>query len=329
MSLRHGGPNLPRVAEVPGRVRRSRQWRDRVATTVVLLSVGLARTTALATPSPAIPWLDRQPPRAGAHPALAPPCRAANLGTRLFLQGATGSLVGGVALTNRGPACALVGWPGASFAGPAAQATHWQVRKVPGVGEGADPLADPVGSLRALAHGKSARVGVVWSNWCGPGSSAAGSSGQRPTALVLRLAGGTTMRLPLTRAPRCDSPSWPSKLLVAPFRPFGVFARARVLRGERVTKGERVVGRARPATRLWRSRLVRSWPRRPARPPRLCLLDHPQVAPVCRNPFDQEPDERHSAMACLELSQRRELAQVRLELHLDGALVAQDTFGRG
>lgn len=182
--------------------------------------MGLASTTALATPSPAIPWLDRQPPRAGAHPALAPPCRAANLGTRLFLQGATGSLVGGVALTNRGPACALVGWPGASFAGPAAQATHWQVRKVPGAGEGADPLADPVGSLRALAHGKSARVGVVWSNWCGPGSSAAGSSGQRPTALVLRLAGGTTMRLPLTRAPRCDSPSWPSKLLVAPFRPF-------------------------------------------------------------------------------------------------------------
>jgi len=37
----------------------------------------------------------------------------------------------------------------------------------------------------------------------------------------------------------------------------------------------------------------------------------------------------HPAMACLELSQRRELAQVCLELHLDGALVTHDTFGRG
>jgi hypothetical protein len=45
--------------------------------------------------------------------------------------------------------------------------------------------------------------------------------------------------------------------------------------------------------------------------------------------FDREPDERLPAMGCPELSERRELAQVRLELHLDGVLVAHDTFGRG
>src|SRR5207248_3466625 len=157
------------------------------------------------------------PPRAPAHPALATPCRAANLHASIFLQGATGSLVGGVTLTNRGPACALVGRPRASLTGPAAQTTQWRTRKIASAGEAADPLADPVGSLRALAHGKSARVGLVWSNWCGPGSSAAGSSGQRPRALVLALASDTTLRLPLGRAPRCDSPSSPSKLSVEPF----------------------------------------------------------------------------------------------------------------
>jgi len=151
---------------------------------------------------------------------MAPACRAANLHAPLFLQGATGSLVGGVTLTNRGRACALLGWPRAAFAGSAAQATKWQVRRVASSFEPPNPLADPPGSLRALSRGKSARVALVWSNWCGPGSEAAGSSRERPTALVLSLASKTRLRLPLTRAPRCDSPTTPSKLTVEPFRPF-------------------------------------------------------------------------------------------------------------
>lgn len=167
-----------------------------------------------------IPWLDEQPLRAPAHPPLAPPCRAGDLRAALFLQGATGSLVGGVTLTNVGRPCALLGWPGVSFAGAAARSTRWQARRVAGSREPPDPLADPPGSLRALAHGKSARVALVWSNRCGPGSSAAGSSGERPAALVLALASGTTVRLPLTRAARCDSPATPSKMSAEPFRPF-------------------------------------------------------------------------------------------------------------
>jgi hypothetical protein len=49
-----------------------------------------------------IPWLDEQPPRAPAQPPRAPPCRASDLRAAPFLQGATGSLVGGVTLTNAG-----------------------------------------------------------------------------------------------------------------------------------------------------------------------------------------------------------------------------------
>jgi len=37
---------------------------------------------------------------------------------------------------------------------------------------------------------------------------------------VLALASGTTVRLPLRRAPRCDSPAAPSRISVKPFRPF-------------------------------------------------------------------------------------------------------------
>jgi hypothetical protein len=189
---------------------------------LVLLSTALlanAHRAIAAKSPPVVPWLDQELKRAPAHPPLKPRCRAANLRAQLFLQGATGALVGGVTLTNRGPACALLGWPRVSLAGPAAKTTRWWVRRVASTGGASDPLADPPGSLRALGRGRSARVGVVWSNWCGPGSSPAGSSGQRPSALLLGLASRTIVRLPLARAPRCDAPSSPSKLLVAPFRP--------------------------------------------------------------------------------------------------------------
>jgi hypothetical protein len=220
MSLR-GGRSF---TEVTGNGRRASRRRSRGGCLVLLaaLAVALLAGGAAAggrTPR-TIPWLDEQPQRAPAQSPLAPPCRAGDLRAALFLQGATGSLVGGVTLTNAGRPCALLGWAGVSFAGAAARSTHWQVRRVKSSREPPDPLADPPGSLRALAHGKSARVALVWSNWCGPGSSGAGSSGARPVALVLALAGGTRVRLPLTRAPRCDSPARPSRISAEPFRPF-------------------------------------------------------------------------------------------------------------
>src|SRR5439155_24468948 len=61
-----------------------------------------ALTLAGAAAAPAVPWLDQRPVKAVAHPPLAPPCRARDLHAHLFLQGATGPLVGGVDLTNAG-----------------------------------------------------------------------------------------------------------------------------------------------------------------------------------------------------------------------------------
>jgi hypothetical protein len=176
----------------------------------------LAVLVALAAVPP-IPWVDRQPVKASAHPPLAPPCRASQLGSRLSLQGATGSLVGGVDLTNDGPrACALLGRPVVSFAG--ATEPVMVLAAAPQTGRD-DALLDPPGSLRALAHGKTASVTLWWSNWCGRGATAGGRGGVPPRAIRLGLPGGTAVVLPLRRASRCDDPHAQSTIQVGPFQP--------------------------------------------------------------------------------------------------------------
>lgn len=175
---------------------------------------------AAAAPGVVIPWLDEHPVKASAEPLLAPPCRSVELRAHLFLQGATGSLVGGIRLTNTSTtACSLVGWPHVSFTGQAAGATRWQVKRIAASPEPLDMLADPPGSLRALAPGKSAGLSLFWSNWCGPGSHPAGGSGTPPNGVKVSLTSGTSLIVPLVHAPRCDAPQYPSKLLVSPFAP--------------------------------------------------------------------------------------------------------------
>ena len=156
----------------------------------------------------AIPWLPQHPVKATAHPPLAPDCRAGELRAHLFLQGATGSLIGGIALRNAGSApCSLVGPPQVSFAGAAAARS--QIKHLGRSPQPPDVLADPPGSLRALAPGKSAGVNLIWSNWCGP----------PPAGFAIGLGGGTTLVVPVAQAPRCDAPQSPSLLSVAPFTP--------------------------------------------------------------------------------------------------------------
>lgn len=181
----------------------------------------LAATAAAPRPRPpVVPWLDRRPVRAAAHPPLAPPCRAPDLHAHLFLQGATGSLVGGVTLLNVGRRpCALLGRPALSFAGPAAARERWRSERLAPSPAAPDVLADPPGSLRALAPGKSASVALAWSNWCGPGSTAGGGPGPPPAALLVGLASGTTIRVPLAAAPRCDAPQLPSTIAAGAFVP--------------------------------------------------------------------------------------------------------------
>jgi hypothetical protein len=153
-----------------------------------------------------IPWLPQRPVRAMAHPPLAPACRGASLHADVFLQGATGSLVGGIALRNAGSVpCSLVGTPHISFAGAAG--AHWRIKRLARSAEAPDVLADPPGSLRALAPGKSAAITLFWSNWCG----------RPPAGFAVRLGGGTTLVAPVAHAPRCDAPRYPALLSVGPF----------------------------------------------------------------------------------------------------------------
>lgn len=188
---------------------------------VALVALVLAASAAAAAPPPrVVPWLDQRPAKASANPLLASPCRASNLRAQLFLQGATGSLVGGVDLRNVGSKpCALLGWPTVSFSGAAAATTQWQAKKLASSPAPPDVLADPPGSLRALAPGKSATVSLFWSNWCGLATDPAGAAGTPPEAVALALADGTSISVPVNKAPRCDAPQDPSTISVGPFTP--------------------------------------------------------------------------------------------------------------
>ncbi len=194
--------------------------RTAAATLVLLLPlVGFAVASARAA-APTIPWLDQRPVKASAHPPLAAPCRADRLHAHLFLQGATGSLVGGVDLTNAGrSACSLLGWPRLSFTGSTAAATRVRIKRLARSPQPTDVLADPPGSLRALAPGKSASVSLFWSNWCGPGNSGGGNTSTPPDGLRIAFANHTSLVVSLGQAPRCDQPQAPSTISVAPFTP--------------------------------------------------------------------------------------------------------------
>jgi hypothetical protein len=180
----------------------------------------LVVSSASAAGGSVIPWLSQRPVKAFANPPLASPCRASDLHAHLFMQGATGSLVGGVELRNAGARpCSLLGWPTVSFAGGGATGERWQVKKLAASRAPLDVLADPPGSLRALQPGKSAGVSLFWSNWCGPGATPTGSGGALPGSIVLRLASGTSISIPVAHAPRCDAPQVPSTLSLGPFTP--------------------------------------------------------------------------------------------------------------
>jgi hypothetical protein len=164
----------------------------------------------------AIPWLPTRPPRA-AEPPLSPRCRAPDLRAQLQVQGATGSLLGGVLVHNAGRApCSLRGRPSARFDGGPASATALRV-----IASAADPLDtsliyDRASSLRALGPRRSAFVPIFWSNWCPP-DVVVTSTGTPPSRLVLVLPGGAELTAAVDRVPRCDDPAAPSTLAIKPF----------------------------------------------------------------------------------------------------------------
>jgi hypothetical protein len=138
---------------------------------------------------------------------VAPPCRASQLRPNLFLQGATGKLLGGIdfRIVGSQPCSLFFGPPQVSLSGTHARYSVYTMRPV---GRGGD--ARPVRNLRSLRPGDRVVVDLSWSNWCG----------QPPKALVVTVPfGGGTFRLRPPGTPRCDVESQPSRLGVGPIVP--------------------------------------------------------------------------------------------------------------
>jgi Protein of unknown function (DUF4232) len=154
----------------------------------------------------------------GCRARLAAPCEARTLRASLFLQVATGSLVGSAVVRNMGRTpCSLLGRPRARLVGTRALETAWRVVPARSPSPDLSAIYDPPSSLRGLAQGRAAWVPLRWSNWCPPGTSET-STGPPPDALVLVLPHRRgNLRLRLGEAPRCDAPDAPSTLAVALF----------------------------------------------------------------------------------------------------------------
>jgi hypothetical protein len=247
----------PLIAEAKQRARRRRLLALAAAGLVVACAVGvdLAASGGTAGTPGTIPWLPTRPSLGPAHPPLAPACTASQLHASLFMQGASMSLVGPISIVNRSSQpCSLLGRPKLSFAGATSK---W--RETPWTNGSFsipfDPLAPPVGSLRALRPGEHVSVQLWWSNWCGRGAKPGGSATLPPTAMVLTAPGGGRILLhnALRRSffsPVCNGGAGSSSVLQAgkftPFVPQGppsshIPLKASIVSGQPVTiKGEKL-----------------------------------------------------------------------------------------
>jgi hypothetical protein len=138
-------------------------------------------------------------------------CTAKSLRATAALQGASGSMAGGIRVRNRGGrACRLGGRPRAALRtrrGRVLVARHQ-----------AAAVFTPFKAVDVLAPGRSAFAFVQWSNWCGHRPASGPARYVRRLVLDIALGSGARLRVPLrTGQPRCDSPGAPSVLAVSPF----------------------------------------------------------------------------------------------------------------
>jgi hypothetical protein len=144
-----------------------------------------------------------------------PVCAAPNLRASLFLQGATGSLVGSIIFTNRGGfACELSGRPSIRLRDGRGRALAVSYVRAKDDMQGAS-----VGATE-LVPGTQADVFVEWVNWCH-----GGIIGPVIFVVALPYGGGVVTVTPgpggqgRFAGPRCDVPGRRSILSVAPLEP--------------------------------------------------------------------------------------------------------------
>jgi len=138
-----------------------------------------------------------------------PACHASNLTATYDWQGATGSLLGSVRLTNHGPTtCSLSAYRGIKVIGR--DGTVLPVRD----------LVEPPTSAPPVLLGVTgtATVNVQWQEWCE-------ATNPTPVTLAITLPDGSVVTATndgqngLNQTPRCDVPNLPSTLYDGPVRP--------------------------------------------------------------------------------------------------------------
>jgi hypothetical protein len=149
----------PLIAEAKQRARRRRLLALAAAGLIAagLLVFDLAPSGSGGGVHGTIPWLSTKPSVGPANPPLAPPCTATQLHGSLDATGSSNDRgptqeYGTIELVNRSStACALVGSP--SFSAEGWRMTRYRSGKNGDLDIPRDPLAPPVGSLRALRPG--------------------------------------------------------------------------------------------------------------------------------------------------------------------------------
>ena len=141
-------------------------------------------------------------------PLAVPACTAADLKPLpALLQGATGSMLGGVAFRNvSSRRCLVGGRPHVTF-----------VLRRHVVPTEVEAFPSSVGgrAVRTIRPGRRAGVYLQWANWCGAWPAGALLRTVR-VRLVLTTGVRLTTRVRTGRA-RCDAPSEPSRLYVSAF----------------------------------------------------------------------------------------------------------------
>jgi len=146
--------------------------------------------------SGAVPWIPTKPNLGPAHPPLAPACTASQLKATFGMQGLNMyEAVGGISLVNvSSMPCSLAGRPRFSLAGATPPLPVAGMRKPARLEF--DPLAPPVGSLRALRPGRHVSVAVLASIPCAADvSQTCRHSPSASGALLFDAPGGGKIRL--------------------------------------------------------------------------------------------------------------------------------------
>jgi hypothetical protein len=144
-------------------------------------------------------------------PSGVPACAAKSLRATAGVQGATGSMAGGIRVRNRGGhACRLGGRPRVIL--------RTRRGRVLVARQHAAPVFTPFKAVHVLGPGQNAFAFVRWANWCGRWPTSEPARYNHRLVLDVMLASGALLRVSFgTGRPRCDSPGSPPALVVSPF----------------------------------------------------------------------------------------------------------------